>query len=60
MKITLKPGWPAQTIAATGQTCQPGEVIDVDEPSGLLAQSDKWVRYVAPKSEGTDKKDGDR
>lgn len=65
MLITLKPGWAPQTIAATGQTCSPGEVIDVpaDLGASLCEQTDKWSK--AKKTvEGTntpkgEKKDGE-
>ena len=46
MKITLKDGWPSQIIAATGQSCAAGEVIEVDADLGrsLCEQTDKWTR----------------
>ena len=56
MRIVLKPGWPGQIIAATGQSVVAGEPVEVDDDLGgsLLAQVDKWAK--APKSkvnEGT-------
>lgn len=51
MKVKLKAGWPPQRLAATGQRCEPGETIEVDDDLGrsLCEQTDKWAKARKPK-----------
>ena len=49
MKVTLIAGWPAQTIAVTGQRCIPDGTIEVDDDLGksLCEQAGKWSKKAA-------------
>lgn len=61
MKVTLSVEYPAQTIAFTGQRCEPGETIEVDDDLGksLCKQESKWTVVKASKAK-TPNKDGDK
>lgn len=57
MKVRLSKDYPAQTVAHTGERCEPGEIVEVTADVGrsLCEQAGKWSEARAPKGKATEK-----